>query len=140
MLERYPGDSRFTSDSQCASATHKYSMLSLKLYYFQRKPSLGSDLCQKFMTHRVNQSFFLWFSSFFLPAWSCMLEFGDHEHLDGLCGSAAFDHLPVQPSSLQAGSLNLLSLTSCISPRSPSVLSSALRWPFSESCFFVKRH
>lgn len=46
-----------------------------------------------------------------------MLEFG--EHLDGLCGSAAFDHLPVQASSLQAGSLNLLSLTSCFSPRSP---------------------
>lgn len=58
MLERHPGDSQLTSDNQCASATHKYSMLSLKFSYFQRKPSLGSDLCQKFMTHRVNQSFF----------------------------------------------------------------------------------
>lgn len=59
--------------------------------------------------------FFIFVSLLGLACWNLV----NTSNLHGLCGSAAFDHLPVQPSSLQAGSLNLLSLTSCISLHLP---------------------
>lgn len=80
-----------------------------------------SSICPKFLLFQASKS---------LPAHPCALEFGEHKHIDALRGFINFDHLPMQPSSLWAESLNLLSLTSCFSPHIPLILSSALYWPF----------